>query len=460
MGRIIKTLIIEQREGSNGKEQSYNFMFEQRGEEALVLNIDTGVWKIDSGYRELAKMAETENTGIRIGSNGPIYDQLMEDKLISQVSDEAKYEEFNLLILETSEKCNLRCRYCFESATNCGENMSSETAVKAFEKFIALEKCSTSVCVEFNGGEVLLNYNMISKAVPQILHIAEKAGKKVGFTVQTNGTLLTAEMIAFFKAYKFSVGLSLDGVGEFNDNRIYADGRSTFDEVVNNIQLLKESGIRYSTISVIHRKGQFKSVKDLLAFTGCNQFRANLISAIGRGKEVLADTISMEEIAKEYVAFCKQMLQDRQYYEANAMYYFLSLLLFHPFMCYKEPCGAGMNQLFVVPNGNIYLCQESCFIDKGCIGNVNMQNIDIEKNIQEDAWFQTMRNRQTTLVEECRNCPWKKFCCSCPCRVYSETGGVSEKSMLCEFYKHVYSEFIWMIHNDTEAVMNFLQSSF
>ena len=93
MGRIIKTLIIEQREGSNGKEQSYNFMFEQRGEEALVLNIDTGVWKIDSGYRELAKMAETENTGIRIGSNGPIYDQLMEDKLISQVSDEAKYEE-------------------------------------------------------------------------------------------------------------------------------------------------------------------------------------------------------------------------------------------------------------------------------------------------------------------------------------------------------------------------------
>ncbi|MCI9337054.1 MAG: hypothetical protein HFH93_05850 [Lachnospiraceae bacterium] len=50
MGRIIKTLIIEQREGSNGKEQSYNFMFEQRGEEALVLNIDTGVCGYTGAY--------------------------------------------------------------------------------------------------------------------------------------------------------------------------------------------------------------------------------------------------------------------------------------------------------------------------------------------------------------------------------------------------------------------------
>lgn len=460
MEQIVKTLIVEQKCKENGKEKTYNLMLEQRGEETLVLNTDTGVWKIDAGYNELAKLADKKEPNIRIRTDHQLYHQLAEDKLLSYDLNETEYKEFSLLILETSEKCNLRCKYCFESAKGSGENMSCETAMNAFKKFITLDNCKEGVCVEFNGGEALLNFDMISEAVPQIIRLAKEAGKKVKFTTQTNGTLLTAEMVAFFEKYHFSVGVSLDGVEEFNSSRIYPDGRSTFDGVLRGIQLLKESNVHYSTISVIHRKNQYENIKELLAYTGCDQFRANLISTIGRGKEVLADNADMKEIAKEYVEFCRQMLRDQKYYEANAIYYFLSLLLCHPFMCYKEPCGAGMNQLFVVPNGDIYLCQESCFIGKGRIGNVNADSIDIEKNIKMDQWFQTIQGRRTFLIDECKNCPWRHFCCSCPCRTYSETGAVSKKSMLCEFYQCVFSEFIWMIHNDTEAVMNFLQFSF
>lgn len=212
MGQIIKTLFIEREDAEKGKEQSYNFMFEQRGNEILVLNIDTGVWKIDSGYGELMKTVNSGNQSIRINCNDTIYNQLADDKLINHVPDDTRYGEFSLLILETSEKCNLRCRYCFEDATNNGTNMSCETAIKAFEKFIALKCCRASVCVEFNGGEALLNYEMICKAVPQILRIAEEVGKKVKFTVQTNGTLLTAEMIAFFKEYHFSMDSGVDDI--------------------------------------------------------------------------------------------------------------------------------------------------------------------------------------------------------------------------------------------------------
>lgn len=460
MEQITRTLVIEQEHGESGSEQSYHFMLEQRDQETLVLNIDSGVWKIDASYNELIKLAETEGLIVRICTDSKMYQQLTEDKLLDYNADKTEYREFSLLILETSEKCNMKCKYCFESAGSSGENMSCETAIRAFKKFIALDNCKTNICVEFNGGEALLNFDMISTAVPQILRLAEEDGKKVKFTIQTNGTLLTAEMVAFFEKYHFSVGVSLDGVGEFNSSRVFADGRNTFDKVLRGINLLKESDIHYSTISVIHRKKQYENIKELLAYTGCDQFRANLINTIGRGEEVVTDKTDMKELAEEYVEFCRQMLQDQKYYEANAIYYFLSLLLCYPFMCYKEPCGAGMNQLFVVPNGNIYLCQESCFIDKGCIGNVNSEGIDIEKNIKKNEWFQAIQSRRTFLLEDCKDCSWKHFCCSCPCRTYSETGTVSNKSMLCEFNKCVFSEFIWMIHSDTEAVMNFLQFSF
>lgn len=97
---MTRTLIIEQGDGAREKEQSYNFMFEQRGNDVLALNTDTGVWKIDSSYSELLKIADTESQSIRIRCNDQIHDQLAEDKLIDHVSEETKYEEFSLLILK------------------------------------------------------------------------------------------------------------------------------------------------------------------------------------------------------------------------------------------------------------------------------------------------------------------------------------------------------------------------
>ena len=93
---MTRTLIIEQGDGAREKEQSYNFMFEQRGNDVLALNTDTGVWKIDSSYSELLKIADTESQSIRIRCNDQIHDQLAEDKLIDHVSEETKYEEFSL----------------------------------------------------------------------------------------------------------------------------------------------------------------------------------------------------------------------------------------------------------------------------------------------------------------------------------------------------------------------------
>jgi len=51
-------------------------------------------------------------------------------------------------------------------------------------------------------------------------------------TVQTNGTLINDEHIRMFKAYKVSVGISIDGPGELNDLRWHGRGRiqSSFDD--------------------------------------------------------------------------------------------------------------------------------------------------------------------------------------------------------------------------------------
>ncbi|MBQ7358470.1 MAG: radical SAM protein [Lachnospiraceae bacterium] len=457
--KLIKVRILEK----NGDlKHELNFWMQQRNEETLLLNIDTGVWKIDPKYNQLfEETLDTKKMDVFVDTS--LFRKLQEDDLLEIAVDDNRDNAFRLLILETSERCNMRCKYCFEDAKTRGANMNTDTAIKAFKKFISLEACGDSICIEFNGGEALLNFEMIKKVVPQMVEGAKSAGKKIKFTIQTNGTLLTREMASFFKKYEFAVGISIDGVGTYNDNRVYCNGAGTFDDIVKGIKLLKEYGIPYSTISVMYELGQYDSIVELLKYTGCKEFRANLITTIGRGENVLDinnGEFKAKEMAREYVIFIKRMLQEKRYYEANTIYYFLGLLLWHPFMCYKEPCGAGVNQLFITSNGDVFLCQECCFIGQGKVGNVNDEKMDLVEEIQNNDWFQKSQGRITSEIEECIDCPWKRFCCTCPCKVYAECRQIEKKSIFCEFNKYLFEELIWLIHNDTEVVMDFLQYNF
>ena len=160
-----KIRILDLKNGSKEMLQNGDLMVEQRDGETLVLNCNTGIWKVDCCYNDLFAMDENEEGVVDIYTTTPIYNQLVKDGLMETDEEEEKNEEFRLLILETSEKCNLGCKYCFENANTKGKNMSKQMALKAFRKFISLEGCANSICVECNGGEALLNFKMIKEEV-------------------------------------------------------------------------------------------------------------------------------------------------------------------------------------------------------------------------------------------------------------------------------------------------------
>lgn len=56
-------------------EKEYRFYVEQRNNKTLVLNVDTGVWKIDEEYNELFDLKQTSNE-IILSDTMKIYDIL------------------------------------------------------------------------------------------------------------------------------------------------------------------------------------------------------------------------------------------------------------------------------------------------------------------------------------------------------------------------------------------------
>jgi len=68
--------------------------------------------------------------------------------------------------------------------------------------------------LNFYGGEPLLSFDLIRQAVPLLEDNLEKHNQRVHYSLTTNGSLLTDEIIQFLAEHKFSVELSFDGLAQ------------------------------------------------------------------------------------------------------------------------------------------------------------------------------------------------------------------------------------------------------
>ena len=154
--------------------------------------------------------------------------------------------KLSLMTLQLTQDCNLRCTYCIyaESETSrqrshARNRMSWEIAKKAVDFFWNHSVDSPRVNIGFYGGEPLLEFPLLQRVVEYCKK--RFLGKELTFSVTTNGTLLSDDIIHYLDKQKISVMLSLDGPKEVHDlNRVFEDGKGTFDVIATNIQRIKK----------------------------------------------------------------------------------------------------------------------------------------------------------------------------------------------------------------------------
>ncbi len=180
-----------------------------------------------------------------------VIDELIELELVVTQLASPPIAVFNLrpnvraFRIVLTEKCNLRCAECFvvKNADKL-RTMSLQT----LEKVVRATKpygVKDRMTYHFFGGEPLLRFDYIKRAV-EIIDEAVANGSMVRplYTITTNLTLLSDEIVSFFKENDVKVGVSVDGPEEINDQlRVYTNGRGTFKKVHANYLRLVEAGI-------------------------------------------------------------------------------------------------------------------------------------------------------------------------------------------------------------------------
>ncbi|HEY5123613.1 MAG TPA: radical SAM peptide maturase, CXXX-repeat target family [Ignavibacteria bacterium] len=146
-----------------------------------------------------------------------------------------------------TEDCQFACRYCYLTGKNRNGRMSFDIAKKTIDYLISDNDFfrEDSVIFEFIGGEPLLEIDLMDKIADYIkIKLFETSHRwfhNYRFSFATNGLLYSNKKVQKFiekNLNHLSIGISIDGTKrKHNMQRVYPDGRGTYDDIIGKIPL-------------------------------------------------------------------------------------------------------------------------------------------------------------------------------------------------------------------------------
>ena len=328
------------------------------------------------------------------------------------------------LVLNVNTGCNLGCTYCYKEDLQTparGEKMNFDTASRSVDLLLTQAAERDKVGIVFFGGEPLTNMPLIREVVSYAERRAVETGKGMDFSLTTNATLLTEELVDYFNAHRFGISISIDGPKVIHDrNRRTVGGKGTYDVVARKARMLLE---RYRA----------KPVGARVTLTGgtteVEAIHAHLRGELGfhevgyapvTSAENAAHALSSEDLSRVHAAFERLGEQYLEYAVRGANNGFSNM---HQLMTDLHegrrkalPCGAGVGLLAVDKDGGLNLCHRFTGSDLPTFGNV-ATGIDSERL---GAFLGKAADRSGT---DCATCRIRNLCAGgCYHEAYSRFG--------------------------------------
>lgn len=302
------------------------------------------------------------------------------DRQVAVNPGRARIEEYPLstLVLNVNTGCNLSCTYCYKEdlqTPSRGEKMDFGVASQSVD--LLLRQCGTRdrTSIVFFGGEPLTNMPLIRQVVEYAERRAGEQDKQVDFSLTTNATLLTAELIRYFEDHRFGISISMDGPKIIHDrNRRSVGGKGTYDLVARKARMLLE---RYRAKPVGARVTLTSGTTEVEAI------HAHLRGDMGFHEVGYAPVTSSNIAAHALSAADLELVHDGferlgwQYLEhalrgANSGFSNMHQLMtdLHEGRRKSLPCGAGVGLLAVDRKGGLNLCHRFTGSSLPLFGNV------------------------------------------------------------------------------------------
>lgn len=283
----------------------------------------------------------------------------------------------SLHMIVVTLRCNLACGYCHSSVVDPSRtdtDMDLPTAKRVVD-FI-FDTPNPTICIEFQGGEPLLNWPIVKFITRYAQSKAKGTGRRLIVSLVSNFNLMSAEKLDFLMDHYVSICTSLDGPAGLHDgNRPRLGGGASQAAVV---RWLKEivrrcqenpsrkyyyPGALMTTTRASLSRG--REIVDLYESLGMEQVFLRPLSPIGYAKRVWPEIGYAPE---EFVAFYDETLdyilelnrRGKTMMERMALVVLTKLLKGEDpgFMDMRSPAGAVLGCLAYNYNGDIHVSDE------------------------------------------------------------------------------------------------------
>lgn len=332
------------------------------------------------------------------------------------------------LILNATEECNMRCKYCIFSGSYFYERkhrnnfMTLRMAKKVVDFFRTHSRRREKVYYSFYGGEPLLNFPLIKKVVEYVK--STETERKFFFAVTTNGTLLKDGIIDFLLENKFFLTVSLNGPQKIHDRyRIFVNGNPTFRTIIKNLKKIKNKDEEYyeknvafnvtlcppyDLIELMNFFQTYDLVKNHSARS--NFVEPNDTDFFSQFKETNLD--SSEEWEKLRDSYIDQISKGDEVNSFVRPFFEKGMIRLH-----KRPminldgeihilgmCTPGVRRLFVSPGGKFHICEKL-----GCLFPIG----DVESGFDLNRILSLLDRFVSISQKDCMECWAMRLCSAC-----------------------------------------------
>jgi uncharacterized protein len=335
------------------------------------------------------------------------------------------------LVLNITNQCNLACTYCYEFgadkiATPSGKPkyMTLDTAKASVDLLLAQSGGRPAVHITFFGGETLMNFPLLREVVAYATEQAGSSGRTITFSLTTNATLLTDEIIEFLADKQIGVTVSMDGPQELQDKRrVYKSGKGSYAVIEPKLRkLIARHRSRAITARVTLTDGVtdviriFRHLKDDIGF---HEVGFAPVTTSGTRDYSLSDD-GMNSVLAQFHQLADEWLD---YALKGWMHGFTNVSETIGELVQgtnkSHPCGAGLGLLGVSPSGDLSPCHRFTDADSHVMGHVS-------SGIDRAAQGEFLSKGHVGAKYACQSC-WARPLCAGGCHHeafvrYGDTG--------------------------------------
>ncbi len=314
----------------------------------------------------------------------------------------------SMTIAPTSD-CNFACPYCYEKHKR--QCFMSDDVIDHLVQYVKNYQPCTKFKITWYGGEPLLAFDEIKKLSEKLVAIQDK--EWIGHSIVTNASLITDDVIQYFKQYKLrSIQISLDGIKEHHDiTRRYKHNKcGSFDVIINNIEKLL---LNLNDTDVVVRVNIDKNTID--DYGKIAKFFAERFSGHLNHLRIYPGYIRVED-EERGCWNCNSILNQDKYLFFDKMADAYGVPVNWMPQRATKGCGAtSLHSYIIGPEGDMYKCWNDFGDKKRCIGNIADDQLKgntrlMMRYLAMGIGLDTAECCECNLLPVCSTgCPWERI---------------------------------------------------